>query len=65
MEKMGDRNQEVQMSSFKINKSYDHNIQHGDYRQYYVITNLKVAKKVNLRSCHHKKKYFYNFLWWW
>ena len=54
MVKMGGGGQKVQTSSYKINKSWGYNVQHGDY-----ITNpvyLKVSKGVNLKSSHHKKK---------
>ena len=54
MVKMGGGGQKVQTSSYKINKSWRYNVQHGGY-----ITNpvyLKVSRRVNLESSHHKKK---------
>lgn len=49
---MGEGDLKVQISSSsKINK-----LQHGDYSSQYCILCLKVAKRTDLRSSHHKKK---------
>ena len=44
---MGEGDQKVQTSSYKINKSWKCNVQHGDYRYHidtiYCIKHLKVA----------------------
>ena len=44
-------------------RSWGCNVQHGGYSLQYYIAYLKVAKKVNLKSSHHKKKISYG--WWW
>ena len=51
--KTGKGSQKVQTSSYRINKSWGCNVQHGDY----CIEYLKVAKTGDLSS-HHKKKNF-------
>ena len=38
---MGEGGQKVNTSSYKINKSWGYNVQHGDY-------SLKVAKRVDI-----------------
>ena len=52
--KKGEKSQKLQTYSYKINKAWKCNIQRG-YYSYYIIC-LKVAEKVNLKSCHHQKK---------
>ena len=44
--------QKRQTSTYKIKKSWGRNVQHGDYSQH--ITYMKVAKRVDLRSCPEK-----------
>lgn len=53
--------QKVHTSSYKIGKSWGCNIQLGDYSQY-CITHLKVARIVDCKSFHHKKKYFCKYV---
>lgn len=43
--------------SYKINKSSD--AQHGGCNQFFHSTYWKVAKRVNPKSSHHKKKPFF------
>lgn len=38
-------------------KSQGGSVRHSDYSQEYCIANLKVAREVNLKSCHQKKKF--------
>ena len=52
MGKMGEGGQKVQSSSYKINKSWGCNIQHGNCSYYYCIAYLKVAKRVDLKNSH-------------
>ena len=52
---MGEGNQNVQTSSSKINKSQECNVQRGDYSEY-CNAYLKVSKRVDLKSYHHKGK---------
>ena len=57
MGKMGEGGQKVQISSYKINKSWGCDVQHGDCNTIIVlIAYLKVAKRVDLKSSHHKKE---------
>ena len=53
--KMGEEDdQNVPISSYKINKSWGYNIRYGYYIvNKKVITYLKVAKRVDLKSSHH------------
>ena len=53
---MSEGGQKVQISRYKINKSWRCNIQHGDYSLQYRRAYLKDAKRVDLKSSHHKKK---------
>ena len=53
---MGKGIQKVQTSSYKINKSWECGVQHGDYS--YNIVYQKVAEKVPLKRYLHKKKKF-------
>ena len=53
---MGSGGQKAQTSIYKMNKSWRHNIQHDDYSLKYHDIYLKVAKRVDLKSFHHKKK---------
>ena len=54
---MREGGQKVQTSNYKISKSWDCNVEHGDYSQYCIVY-LNDAKKVNLKSSHHRKKQF-------
>ena len=51
---MGEGSQKAQTSSYKINKSWGCNVQHGNYVNNDVY--LKVFKRVDLKSAHLKKK---------
>ena len=53
---MGEGDPKAQTSSHNINKSRGCNVQHGGYSSY-CVAYLKVAKKIDLKSSHHKKKY--------
>ena len=48
--------QKVETSSYKINRFWGCNVQHGDYSQQYCIAYLKVARRVDLKSAHHTHK---------
>ena len=48
--KMGAGGQEVQTSSYKINKLSGCNIPHGNYSQEYCIAYLKSDKRINLKK---------------
>lgn len=50
---MSKGDQKVPTSSFKLNKSWGCDVQHGDHRSAY----SKVAKRVSLKSSHHKKNF--------
>ena len=57
--------QRVPTSSYKKISHGDASVmtlQHGDYSLYYCFAYLKVAKRVNLKSSHPKKKLF-NYVW--
>ena len=56
MGEMGEKGQKVEISSYKMSKSWGCNVQHGDYSQEYCIVYLKVARGVDLKSSHHQKK---------
>ena len=60
--KMGDGGQEVQSINYKIKKSRECNVQHGDYSQEYCAAYLKVAKRVNLIVLITTKKIFVTLL---
>lgn len=47
--------QMVQTSSYKLNKSWGCTVQRGDYSSQYCVVYLKVSKRVDLKSSHHKK----------
>ena len=48
--------QGVQSSSYKMNKFWGCDVQHGDYCWKYCTAYLKVAKRVDLKSSHHKTR---------
>lgn len=52
---MGEGDQKVQTSSYKINKVWGWNVQHGDYSKHN-FAHLKVVKRVDLKSSHCKQK---------
>ena len=54
MGEIGEGGQKIQTSSYKINKSWACNVQHDDYSQQYCTVYLKVAKRGDLKSSHHK-----------
>ena len=59
--KMREGRQKIQTSSYKIKKSWGYNINNiinnsNNYSHQYCIAHLKVAKRVNPKSPHHKKK---------
>ena len=39
----------------KINKPWGCSVQHGDYSEQYCTVYVKVAKRVDLKSSHHKE----------
>ena len=51
---MGEGGQKVQTSRYQINKCWRCDAQHSDLVNNIVY--LKVAKRINLKSSHHKKK---------
>ena len=51
--------QKVQTSSsYMINRFWGCNIQHGEHSYQHYIIYLKVAKRIHLKTSHHKKKKF-------
>ena len=44
---MGEANQKVQASSYKINKSWECKVQHGNYSQQHCVACLKVAERIS------------------
>ena len=55
-EEMSECGQKVHISSFKTDKFWKENGQHGDYSWQYCLTYLKAAKRVNHKSSYHNKK---------
>ena len=53
---MGEGGKKVQTSSDMINNLWGFNVQLGGYSSRYCIIYLKVAKRVDLKSSHHKGK---------
>ena len=53
---MDEGGQNVHISSYKIDKSWGCNVQHGDYSEQYCIVYLKVAKRGHLNGSHHREK---------
>ena len=53
---MGKRGQKLQTSSYKINKSWGYNVQHGDYPNIVLYYNIV---RVDLNSHPRKKMYYY------
>lgn len=53
---MGEGGQKVQTSAYKITKFWGFNVQHGDYSEQQCIVYWKVAKRVDMKSSHRKKK---------
>ena len=43
-------------SSYKINKYYGYNIQQDKHDQCHCMLHMKVVKRVNANSSHHKQK---------
>ena len=54
MGKMGEGDLKVQTWSYKINKSWD--VKYSMVIMVYNVTYLKIIKRVDLKSSHHKKK---------
>ena len=50
VEKMGEESQEVQISSYEINKSWHCKVQHGDYSKQYCI--FEAVERIDLKSSH-------------
>ena len=46
-----------------INEPLGCNIQHGNYSEQYSIVYLKVAKRIDLKSSHHKEKTVCDHVW--
>ena len=53
---MGKGGPKVQTCSYKINKSWEYNVQHGNMVDNIVCVYLKDSKRVELKSSHHMKK---------
>ena len=56
--KMGEEGQDVQTSSYKINKSWECNVQCGNCSPKHYSAYFKIVKRVNFKSSHHKKNIF-------
>ena len=52
----GEGGQRVHTSSYKINRFWEYNVLHGDYSWQYCIVYLEVARRVDFKSSHRKKK---------
>ena len=48
MEKMGEKSQKVQISSYEINKSWGCKVQHGDSSEQYCI--FEAVERIDLKS---------------
>ena len=57
MGEMGEEGPKAQTSSYQISKSWGCNVQHGDYSQQDCILYLIVAKRGDLKSSPHKRKF--------
>ena len=55
MDKMNEGVQNMQISSYKITKSWGNNVQHSEYHQQYYIVHLEVAKRVDLKRFYQRK----------
>ena len=55
-EKWGDAGERVQTPSYKMNKFWGSNVQHGDDSLWSCIIYLKVPKRVDLKCSHRKKE---------
>ena len=53
---MGEGGQKVQVSSYKINKSWDITYSHGNNSLQYCTVYMKTAKRVDIKNFHQKKK---------
>ena len=53
MEDIGNGGQRVHTSSYKMNKFWRSNVQHGDYSYQYHTAHLTVARRVDLKSAYH------------
>lgn len=50
---MEDSGQRVKISSYRMNKLWEYNVQHADY-SYYIVY-LKVDKGADIKCSHHQK----------
>ena len=55
-ENWGDTGQRRQTSSLKMNTFWESNVQHCEYNEQYYMLHLKVAKRVDVKCSHHRKK---------
>ena len=53
---MGEGGQKVQISSYKINKSWDVMYSPGNNSLQYCTVYMKTAKRVDIKNFHQKKK---------
>ena len=51
--------QKLQTFSYKINKSWVYNLQLDTYNERCYILYADVIKRINPKSSHHKKKFFF------
>ena len=58
MKEMSEGSPKVQNAGYKTNKSWRCNVWHDDYSSQYRVVYVKVAKGINPKSSHHKKKIF-------
>ena len=54
--KRGGVSKRVQTSSYEMNVFWGSDVHPGDCSQQYCVIHFKVAKKVNLKNSHHRKK---------
>ena len=59
---MGEWGENAQTSSYKINKSYRSDVQHGGYSLQHYIAYLTMVKMIDLKRTHHKKNFFSDYV---
>ena len=59
--KLDEGHQNLQTFSHEINKYYRCNVQHDKHNQHCCMLYMKIIKRVNPNSSHHKEKNFFHF----
>ena len=60
-EELHEVSHKVETSSYKTNKQQGCNVQHSKYNQHCCMLYMKVVKRVNPKSSHHKENFFFYF----